>query len=108
MAFPVFNEEQHLPVPVLRGLGDALCHIRFILLLFEILHERLLCGVVQDLLVRLDRLIFGAILERSEEHTSELQSLMRNSYAVFCLKQQNDSWLQQGQNADTCPPGTPP
>src|SRR3546814_1019513 len=25
--------------------------------------------------------------ERSEEHTSELQSLMRNSYAVFCLKQ---------------------
>src|SRR3546814_11720153 len=25
-------------------------------------------------------------LWRSEEHTSELQSLMRNSYAVFCLK----------------------
>src|SRR3546814_2163390 len=25
-------------------------------------------------------------LKRSEEHTSELQSLMRNSYAVFCLK----------------------
>src|SRR3546814_7051103 len=25
---------------------------------------------------------------RSEEHTSELQSLMRHSYAVFCLKQQ--------------------
>src|SRR3546814_5455987 len=24
--------------------------------------------------------------ERSEEHTSELQSIMRNSYAVFCLK----------------------
>src|SRR3546814_4418452 len=28
-------------------------------------------------------------LGRSEEHTSELQSLMRNSYAVFCLKKQN-------------------
>src|SRR3546814_9380944 len=27
-----------------------------------------------------------ADLCRSEEHTSELQSLMRNSYAVFCLK----------------------
>src|SRR3546814_4819062 len=27
-------------------------------------------------------------LVRSEEHTSELQSLMRNSYAVFCLKKQ--------------------
>src|SRR3546814_7512229 len=26
---------------------------------------------------------------RSEEHTSELQSLMRSSYAVFCLKQNN-------------------
>src|SRR3546814_945271 len=26
---------------------------------------------------------------RSEEHTSELQSLIRNSYAVFCLKTQN-------------------
>src|SRR3546814_1864087 len=28
----------------------------------------------------------GGFLERSEEHTSELQSLMRISYAVFCLK----------------------
>src|SRR3546814_6776648 len=28
----------------------------------------------------------GQALERSEEHTSELQSLMRISYAVFCLK----------------------
>src|SRR3546814_3645523 len=28
----------------------------------------------------------GAGTERSEEHTSELQSLMRNSYAVFCLQ----------------------
>src|SRR3546814_5211722 len=27
-----------------------------------------------------------ALIERSEEHTSELQSLMRISYAVFCLK----------------------
>src|SRR3546814_2584091 len=29
-----------------------------------------------------------AMQERSEEHTSELQSLMRISYAVFCLKKQ--------------------
>src|SRR3546814_3438277 len=27
--------------------------------------------------------------DRSEEHTSELKSLMRNSYAVFCLKKKN-------------------
>src|SRR3546814_4628716 len=31
------------------------------------------------------------ILGRSEEHTSELQSLMRISYAVFCLKKQKTS-----------------
>src|SRR3546814_5186834 len=29
---------------------------------------------------------FANRVKRSEEHTSELQSLMRNSYAVFCLK----------------------
>src|SRR3546814_3864620 len=29
-------------------------------------------------------------LMRSEEHTSELQSLMRNSYAVFCLKKKKN------------------
>src|SRR3546814_8518591 len=36
-----------------------------------------------------DRYKFGDVTvqsDRSEEHTSELQSLMRNSYAVFCLK----------------------
>src|SRR3546814_5868193 len=33
-------------------------------------------------------------LDRSEEHTSELQSLMRNSYAVFCLKTKKQPiWL---------------
>src|SRR3546814_5858956 len=34
----------------------------------------------------LDDVDHGAALLRSEEHTSELQSLMRISYAVFCLK----------------------
>src|SRR3546814_9749408 len=29
--------------------------------------------------------------DRSEEHTSELQSLMRTSYAVFCLKKKNST-----------------
>src|SRR3546814_6512481 len=31
----------------------------------------------------------AGLLDRSEEHTSELQSLMRISYAVFCLKKKN-------------------
>src|SRR3546814_7704274 len=32
-----------------------------------------------------------AAQDRSEEHTSELQSLMRISYAVFCLKKKNNT-----------------
>src|SRR3546814_6202303 len=32
--------------------------------------------------------------QRSEEHTSELQSLMRISYAVFCLKKKNHNILK--------------
>src|SRR3546814_4861724 len=32
----------------------------------------------------------GVAFDRSEEHTSELQSLMRISYAVFCLKKKNN------------------
>src|SRR3546814_68390 len=36
-------------------------------------------------------LVFGKTKHRSEEHTSELQSLMRISYAVFCLKKKNNN-----------------
>src|SRR3546814_3164902 len=35
---------------------------------------------------RITVIVGGEALTRSEEHTSELQSLMRISYAVFCLK----------------------
>src|SRR3546814_4288896 len=35
--------------------------------------------------------ITGEDVTRSEEHTSELQSLMRISYAVFCLQEQNST-----------------
>src|SRR3546814_8730027 len=37
---------------------------------------------------RITQWIKAAHIRRSEEHTSELQSLMRISYAVFCLKKQ--------------------
>src|SRR3546814_7656292 len=42
--------------------------------------------------VRADRSLLAKTFEesRSEEHTSELQSLMRNSYAVFCLKKKTN------------------
>src|SRR3546814_4875660 len=50
-------------------------------------HERIQTGAVERSLVkRLDR-TYELPGSRSEEHTSELQSLMRISYAVFCLKQ---------------------
>src|SRR3546814_10203008 len=45
------------------------------------------------------------ILSRSDEHTSELQSLMRISYAVFCLKkktkQQQHTYAQQNDAHNT-------
>src|SRR3546814_6792497 len=38
---------------------------------------------------------------RSEEHTSELQSLMRISYAVFCLKKKNKKINNKDKNNNT-------
>src|SRR3546814_9701546 len=43
-------------------------------------------GIADDLRHQAGDGIVGAADARSEEHTSELQSLMRISYAVFCLK----------------------
>src|SRR3546814_6004562 len=43
-------------------------------------------GVAQWLFEPKDADDLSDFLARSDEHTSELQSLMRNSYAVFCLK----------------------
>src|SRR3546814_6408653 len=47
-------------------------------------------ATTQSELLRYERSAFRALRSpRSEEHTSELQSLMRISYAVFCLKKTN-------------------
>src|SRR3546814_7513005 len=48
--------------------------------------------------------IVAGMFERSEEHTSELQSLMRISYAVFCLKKKNHTFqtlLPKHKQSDT-------
>src|SRR3546814_5654745 len=42
-------------------------------------------GVIYDRLYTREISRYGGLAVRSEEHTSELQSLMRISYAVFCL-----------------------
>src|SRR3546814_5915670 len=45
--------------------------------------------------------IFEEFAPRSEEHTSELQSLMRISYAVFCLKKKNNKTPNQTSKLHT-------
>src|SRR3546814_10530426 len=46
-------------------------------------------GVAEERIVGDER----RVLDRSEEHTSELQSLMRISYAVFCLKKKTKTTI---------------
>src|SRR3546814_4193929 len=41
-------------------------------------------------------------VQRSEEHTSELQSLMRISYAVFCLKKKKKNKMSKPQQSVDC------
>src|SRR3546814_10300262 len=57
------------------------------------IHRRILTPGAFDMIPFADDklLLIGVRLgeERSEEHTSELQSLMRSSYAVFCLKKKH-------------------
>src|SRR3546814_7021231 len=75
-----------------RGLQQAVADLRQELRRGEVVHEREMgrqAGLQgetaqQRLAEGVDRLDLHPA--RSEEHTSELQSLMRNSYAVFCLK----------------------
>src|SRR3546814_5045158 len=50
------------------------------------------------ILLRSDNGAWGVVAARSEEHTSELQSLMRISYAVFCLKKKNNTTIHHHNN----------
>src|SRR3546814_5596683 len=74
---------------VRKSLGSANGNIRFV-----IDH-----GTISNLAVALAGLDIARALGRSEEHTSELQSLMRISYAVFCLKKKKK---YQRENAMHC------
>src|SRR3546814_5978095 len=47
-------------------------------------------GIIGNLYSPLVVVLSFVVLDRSEEHTSELQSLMRISYAVFCLKKKKN------------------
>src|SRR3546814_6921899 len=69
--------------------------------------RHLLRGLYRDPARRDDRLHGdggrgpGADRPRSEEHTSELQSLMRISYAVFCLKKKKTRKRQRSEASST-------
>src|SRR3546814_6477832 len=62
--------------------------------------------------IRNDRIVLGAEIAagerrlagggRSEEHTSELQSLMRISYAVFCLKKKKTTEILECKRQKKC------
>src|SRR3546814_5041762 len=52
---------------------------------------------MQHVALKLGHLVYIETL-RSEEHTSELQSLMRNSYAVFCLKKKTTNKTKAPQS----------
>src|SRR3546814_5346625 len=57
------------------------------------LHERHgMIDIDEDLRREIGAAVIGG--KRSEEHKSELQSLMRNSYAVFCLKKKKQSTMR--------------
>src|SRR3546814_6786828 len=79
-------------------------------LLHDLPHQQLVIGPHQQVLVVVDadraldppvrgvqsvRMVLPVEDHRSEEHTSELQSLMRISYAVFCLKQKKNTQNKQ-------------
>src|SRR3546814_6912384 len=58
-------------------------------------HHPDILGSHQRDLLRLAALQGNRPAQRSEEHTSELQSLMRISYAVFCLKKQKNTSIHR-------------
>src|SRR3546814_5035552 len=61
-------------------------------------YPSLVAGIKTQRLYQEEYLCFGKeghpFIKRSEEHTSELQPLMRISYAVFCLKKKHTTYIQ--------------
>src|SRR3546814_8002553 len=79
-----------LPISRAKGHDVSHIHIRHIWPLLRNLGE-LLKGYDRILVPEMNTGQLKTVLRRSEEHTSELQSLMRISYAVFCLKKKTYS-----------------
>src|SRR3546814_5137020 len=65
----------------------AACRERGVRIISDEIYHRLSYGAETHSMLQYDP---DAFVIRSEEHTSELQSLMRISYAVFCLKKKKN------------------
>src|SRR3546814_4853249 len=72
------------PAAVAQGL---LCALAFVLLIWLFVHSDMSVKLVAMNSHSMKPMLY----KRSEEHTSELQSLMRLSYAVFCLKKKKST-----------------
>src|SRR3546814_4247842 len=76
-------------------LRNQLPAVRYSIKRNETAHARTLRGAQKGFIQRLEPIAQSfepaLLADRSEEHTSELQSLMRISYAVFCLKKKNNT-----------------
>src|SRR3546814_9294633 len=91
MNFPRFNKMKGMGQIISWSVRDESLHCEGIIRLFHaFVHERdcLTKAVKDDILDQCQTTVRLEDAFRSEEHTSELQSLMRISYAVFCLKKQ--------------------
>src|SRR3546814_4969278 len=85
-ALPLFSTQAPDKVSGLFHAGTILARL---LEMGRALDAKLLRGALEEAFGASDA--EGAWVWRSEEHTSELQSLMRISYAVFCLKTKNSA-----------------
>src|SRR3546814_2253515 len=84
-----------------RGLGDGIVQIAEAVDQLELARGAAVPhAALRDLVDTLGRQLarLADARDRSEEHTSELQSLMRISYAVFCLKKKTNN---KQENANT-------
>src|SRR3546814_8418203 len=79
------------PITLLKIMAQVLILEQQLEQLTTVLSEYNFSIILQPGLI--SRLVVRIFQERSEEHTSELQSLMRISYAVFCLKKKKTIYM---------------
>src|SRR3546814_7159212 len=81
--FATYKLNRRLRVAIALGTFTLLGALPIVFVLLN--QDRVACWAYSDQCAA-DRVLGLSSADRSEEHTSELQSLMRISYAVFCLK----------------------